>query len=192
MPKETKPQPRLYVTVAIKKDNPTDILALHGSESWGSRLMWSRTEAHVYKASKGSKLAREFTMSLSEHIKEDVERALRDEIRYWIWDKEKYPNIEDLPKYQQKKRYFERIYRKKNKVYKWSYIFARSIPEYVCKNTHEAGLHYGKKLIHNGYVIKTFRVNSKNCPILVDMRIKPTGRHDYPYTLNPNFKFTEN
>lgn len=191
MPKETKPQSRFYVTVAIKKDNPTDMLALHGSESYGNRLTWSRTEAHVYKALKGGKLAREHSTPLKEYIKEEVKNELRNETRYWTWDKKKYHNIEDTPQYRQKKRDFGRISRKRNTAYRWSRIFARSVPEYEYKNTHEAGLYYGKKLIHNGYVIKTFRVNSKNCPILVDMSVKLIGRHDYPYTLNPNFKFIE-
>lgn len=190
MPKE-KPQPRLYVTVAIKKDNPNDILAMHCPEHWGDRLTWSRNEAHVYMAWKGGKLAREYSMSLKEHIKEDVEEEMKKEIRYWTWDKKKYHNIEDTPKYRQKKRDFKRILRKKNTSYRLSRTFARSVPEYEYKNKQEAGLYYGKKLIHNGYVIKTFRVNSKNCPILVDMSVKQIGRHDYPYTLNPNFKFIE-
>jgi len=160
--KEKRKLPKYYVVVAVKEDDPNDVLALADSMNNKSRMAWSRSKVHLEMAT--DYYHNGYRKTVKEQIDEKIEYSKEE------YDKDnKHDGTNDL-KWIKKKRGLKHTLRDwKTRSFKHRSFFARTGFEASYKTAFNDARKFGRKIQKHGYKAFVCRLNSKHCPIQIDM-----------------------
>ena len=160
--KEKRKLPKYYVVVAVKEDDPNDVLALADSITYNSRMAWSRSKVHLEMATDY------YHNGYRKAVQKDIDSSI--EFQKKEYDKDNKHDGTDDPKWIKKKKELKHMLRDwKIRSFKHHSFFARTGFETCYKRAFDDARKFGRKIRKHGYKVFVCRLNSKHCPIQIDM-----------------------